>query len=142
MTPLDIVKSYAAGWRSLAAWHGALGAVTVKVMPIPRTHTRRLGTAWSCERRANVYVTGDLIVDLPTVLHELAHLAAPRWTGHERPWRELYLAAVAEATKSDPTLFDADVQLDDLRAQAMAAVEGWLDATGQLTVFKALGVMR
>lgn len=140
-TPIDIVKSYANDWRSLAAWRAPLD-VTVKVTPLPRHYARRLGTAWPCERRANVYVTGDLIMDLPTVLHELAHLAAPDYTGHERPWRELYMAAVAEATKSDVALFDVDVELCDLRAQAEAAVQAWLDVTGQLTVFKALGVMR
>ena len=141
--PLDVVKSHAADWVSLAAWRGALTAhATIAVVPRPARYTRRLGTAWTCEQRAVVYATGDLITDLPTVLHELAHLAAPTRVHHDRPWRVLYLDAVAEATRTPRELLDADVALDDLRAQAEAAIRAWLDATGQLTVLRALGILQ
>jgi hypothetical protein len=141
MNTLDVIKSYADTWRSLAAWRAPLD-VAVKVTPMPAHHTRRLGTAWPCQRRANVYVIdGDLTGALSTLLHELAHLAAPTYAGHEMPWRAVYVAAVAEATRCDVDMFDTDLPLDEIRPQVHAAIDAWLDATGQRTVLTALGVI-
>lgn len=142
MNTVDVIKSYADSWRSLASWRVPLD-VTVAVKPMPAHHTRRLGTAFVCQRRANVYVIDhDVTGALSTLLHELAHLAAPDFTHHELPWREIYVNAVAEATKSDASLFDLDVSLDELRPQVRAAIDAWLDASGQRAVLKAIGVMK
>lgn len=139
MTPLDVIKSWAETWRSLAAWRAPLN-VEITVKPQPK-HVRRLGTAQARQKTAIIYAIGDLAEDLGTALHEMAHLAAPVYVAHERPWREIFVAAATEALGCNADLFDLDVTVVDLDAQVVAAVDGWLARTGQITVLRALGII-
>jgi hypothetical protein len=134
----DVVSHWANTWRSLAAWKAP---IPMQIEIKPYKGTRRVGVAWCYQGRANVYVTGDLAFDLATALHELAHLAAPNSEHHGERWREIFVAAVAEACGVDPDEFEIDVKITDLDRQAREAVAGWLMHTGQATVLRAIGVM-
>jgi hypothetical protein len=134
----DVVTHWANTWRSLAAWKAS---IPMRIDVKPYKGTRRVGVAWSCEGRANVYVTGNLAFDLATALHELAHLAAPDSEHHGDRWREIFVAAVAEACGVDADDFEIDVAITDLDAQAQEAVAAWLVRSGQATVLRAIGVL-
>ena len=134
----DVVTHWANTWRSLAAWKAPIPmAITIK----PYKGTRRVGVAWCRQGRANVYVTGNLAFDLATALHELAHLAAPNSEHHGERWREIFVAAVAEACGVDADEFEIDVAITDLDKQAQEAVAAWLMRSGQSVVLRAIGVL-
>jgi hypothetical protein len=141
ITHLDVLNTWATRWKSLAAWRAPLD-VGVTIKPRPAHVVNRLGTAHCADRKATVYATGDLTEDLCTILHELAHLAAPRWTRHEMLWRMLYLAAVVEATQRPGHLFDPNVTIVDLDAQVVSAIDAWLTKSGQRAVLQAVGVLK
>jgi hypothetical protein len=138
MTLVDVISHWAHTWRNLAAWGAQLPA-TFKI--VPHKGQRRLGRADCLKRQAEILVTGQLAEDLATVLHELAHLAAPNYVRHEEPWRLMFAAAVAEATGCDPWAFDLDVSISDLDAQCRDAIAGWLVRSGQAIVLRSIGVM-
>jgi hypothetical protein len=109
-------------------------AITLK--PYKRGQ-RRLGFAKPGHCVATVYITGNLAEDLSTVLHELAHLAAPGHEHHGERWRELFIAAVAEACGCDPDAIEPEVVITDLDSQVLAEVAAWLIRSGQHAVLKA-----
>jgi hypothetical protein len=138
MTKSDIIKHWADAWRSLAAW----GA------PIPMSIDIRrdngcgvLGLARPAHGTAFVKDTGDLVGNLKTALHELAHLAAPSHTHHGIAWRELFTRGAAEALGVSVYNFDLDVSLEALNDQVADAVREWLERSGQTVVLRAIGVL-
>lgn len=142
ITNIDVVRTYADRWRSLAAWRAPLD-VTVDVVPAPAHVRRRMGTAFNCQRRARIYVHADvrLADNLSTVLHELAHLAAPSFVRHARPWREVYTCAAIEALGlPESYAFELDVDIQGLDEQVTAAIDVWLTRSGQRAVLSAVGV--
>jgi hypothetical protein len=138
MTLVDVISHWAYNWRNLAAWGAQLPA-TFKI--VPHKGQQRLGRADCLKRTAEILVTGELAEDLATVLHELAHLAVPNYVQHEEPWREMFVAAVAEACGCDASQFDLDVVITDLDAQCRDAIAGWLVRSGQSIVLRSIGVM-
>ena len=134
----DVIKHWANQWRSLAAWSAP---IPMQVNVKPHKGTRRVGVAWCYQGRANVYVTGNLAFDLATVLHELAHLAAPNSEHHGERWKAIFARAVAEACGVDADEFEIDVVITDLDKQAQEAIASWLMRSGQATVLRAIGVM-
>lgn len=138
-TQQDIVKHWTFTWRSLAAWRAPL-PMRITFKPLKRGG-RSVGTAWSCQGRAVVKLTGKLAYDLATALHEMAHLAAPNSEHHGEKWRELFVAATCEALGLTSDHFETDVPYADLDGQVEDAVAAWLDRTGQASVLRAIGVM-
>ncbi len=137
MTIADVISHWAHSWRNLAAWGAPLPA-TLDIKP--HEGQRRLGRAYYATRCAEVLITGALHEDLGTVLHELAHLAAPDGTKHGKHWREIYVRAVAEAFGVDKDIFDIEVKITALDAQVRHEAQKWLVRSGQLVVLRALGV--
>ncbi len=138
MTLEDVIVHWAHRWRNLSAWGRNLPS-TVKLSP--HNGQRILGRAHCITGLIEVYITGSLAEDLSTVLHELAHVAAPLYNDHRDPWRKLYTSAVAEACRCDVDQFDINVAVADLDDQCREAITGWLKRSGQLTVLRAIGVM-
>lgn len=136
---IDVVKHWAEKWRSLRAWRAA----------IPQTRFEyeaykgqgRVGHARNSDGRVHVKLTGKLHFDLGTVLHELAHLAAPNHEHHGLAWRELFAAAAAEALGMQIEDFEIDVPYSQLDRQVEDAVDGWLIRSGQAAVLRAIGVL-
>lgn len=138
MNQQDVIKHWAERWRSLAAWRA--------VIPMRLTFKRykghgRVGTAWSHQGRAQVNLTGDLGHDLATVLHELAHLAAPDSEHHGARWRELLVAAAVEAFGGSVDEYDTTGNYAELDEQVEDAAADWLTRTGQAGVLRGIGVM-
>lgn len=138
MTQADVLKSWADRWRSLAAWGGQ---VSMLVEIKPDNGCGVLGLARPGLGHAYVKDTGDLAQGLKTILHELAHLAAPSFTHHSRRWRLLFVLGACEALDCDVEDFELDVTLADLNRQVEEAVATWLDRSGQTVVLKAIGVL-
>lgn len=137
MKQQDIIQHWADRWRSLSAWRALIPMrITLKT----RKTKRRSGTAWSHEGRAVVYLTNNLAYDLATVLHELAHLAAPDSEHHGEHWRKLFVAAAVEALGGPDDYEIDDVNYGELDAQVEDAVRAWLKRTGQGAVLAAIGV--
>lgn len=134
----DIFNYWAGRWRSLAAW-GAPLRMEIEVREYKGGAT--LGWAWAGRGECVVRLTGDLARDLGTALHELAHLAAPSYVHHERPWREMYARAAGEALTRDPSMIDLDVDKYALDDQVVHMVRHWLRCTGQDVVLRAIGVL-
>lgn len=67
-------------WRGLRSWGRHLEECSFKFLP--HRGGPRLGTAWPCERRGVVYIRPSMPANLQTLLHELAHLAAPATEQH------------------------------------------------------------
>lgn len=137
MRTTDVIRHYADRWRTLAAWRAHLPALVAIRKMAPGQ--RRMGLAHPDECRAIVYVSGDLAEDLATVIHELAHLAAPNHANHGEQWCELFIAATAEVTGLEAEGFDLDVPITDLDAQVRDAIADWLARTGQAAVLRAIG---
>lgn len=78
--------------------------------------------------------------DLGTVLHELAHLAAPDRAHHGAEWRALYAAGAAEALGLPMHTFDDADEQTTLNAHVRDACRAWLVSSGQRTFLRALGV--
>lgn len=140
ITKADILKRYANEWRSLAAW-GAPISMQLEIRPSKYCDPATLGRANSWRGTAWAYDTGDLVCNLKTVLHELAHLAAPDSVRHAKRWRELYVRAASEALGASVDDFDLDVELLALNQQVERAVRDWLDRSGQTVVLRAIGVI-
>jgi hypothetical protein len=139
MTPNQVISHWGHTWLSLAAWQAPLNvSLRYRVRP---TNQRRLGTAHCARRVATVYLTGHLAEDLSTVLHELAHLAAPINADHGPRWRELYVAASAEALAADASVFETETSILDLDRQVVTVAHDWLRRSGQLAVLTAIGVV-
>lgn len=132
----DVLQHWAERWRSLSAWRAV---IPMRITFKTRKTKRRSGTAWSHEGRAVVYMTTNLVYDLATVLHELAHLAAPDSEHHGPHWRALFVAAAVEAL-GGPDDYEVDVNITELDAQVEDAVRAWLKRTGQAAVLSAIGV--
>lgn len=126
---LHTVKTYADRWRSLRSW-GA--PVSMEIGVEPYKGRGALGLARSVRGMAMVYCTGNLARDLATAVHELAHLAAPNYVRHERPWREMFARAAAEIFECDSDDFDTEVAIGDLDAQVEDAARGWLEDQGAM----------
>ncbi len=135
ITNTDIVAKFAGQWPSLKAWRANL-PMDIEIKPHKGEAT--IGLAWSRQCRALIRTTRSLVVDLDTVIHELAHLAAPNHVSHGAEWRELYVAGLCEALGDDAHNFETDCQLADLQKQGQAAVEHWLRRTGQWQFLKTL----
>lgn len=133
----DVVVHWANQWRSLRAWRATIPMV-ITVEPYKRGY---LGKAWSHRGDAKIRLTGKLHIDLATALHELAHLAAPNSEAHGMHWRELFVAATAEALDISPDEFEVEVSYNDLDRQVEDAVATWLARSGQTAVLRAIGVM-
>lgn len=138
MTKRDVLKSWADRWRSLAAW-GAPLPMSIEILDDKGRGP--LGKAWSYACSAIVYDTGHLPGNLKTILHELAHLAAPNYVQHELPWRRMFVRAACEALGARVEDFELDVDLLTLNNQVEDAVKAWLDRSGQAVVLKAIGVL-
>lgn len=138
MTQEDVLKHWADRWCSLAAWRAP---ITMRVKFKPHKGRGRLGVAYSREGRCQVNLTGDLGHDLATVLHELAHLAAPDSEHHGDRWRELFVAAAVEAFGGSVDDYDTDVTLHALDEQIEHAARDWLKRSGQAAVLRSIGVM-
>jgi hypothetical protein len=121
---------YAQAWRSLRAWRAPLPTL---VIVEPYRGGGRLGVARCGLRTATVYATGDLAEDLSTVLHELAHLAAPLAArSHGSEWRALFVAAAREVTGGeDDDLDDLNLTTTDLDAAIRDEIAEWLSRTSQ-----------
>ncbi len=139
MNAEDVLKHWADRWRNLAAW-GAPIPMHVKI--IPDNGCGVLGRARPARGTATVKATGNLAGNLKTILHELAHLAAPTFVHHEITWRELFTRGASEALGAHAADFDLDVTLFDLNQQVEDAVETWLKRSGQGAVLRAIGVLR
>lgn len=137
MKQLDVIQHWADRWRSLSAWRAV---IPMRIACKMRKTKRRAGTAWSHEGRAVVYVSGNLAYDLATVLHELAHLAAPNSEHHGEHWRKLFVAAAVEALGGPDDYEIDDVNYSELDEQVEDAVRTWLKRTGQAAVLGAIGV--
>lgn len=138
MKQQDVIAYWANRWRSLAAWRGQ---VAMKITVKTRKTRRRVGSAWSHEGRAIVYVTNDLGHDLATVLHELAHLAAPNSEHHGEHWRTLFVAAAVEVFGGSIDDYEIDdINFTELDRQIEEAARDWLKRTGQAAVLHAIGV--
>lgn len=136
---IDIIKYWATQWRSLRAWRAAIAMTRFEYEEYkgrgPAGHAR------NSDSRIVVRLTGRLHFDLATVLHELAHLAAPNSEHHGLAWRELFAAAAAEALGMQIDDFEIDVAYSQLDRQIEDAVDGWLVRSGQTAVLRAIGVM-
>jgi hypothetical protein len=141
VTVEDVLRSFARQWCGLLAWGAPVQLDEVKI-------GRYNGTAYA--GRANnhkhwiiVLTTGKLATDAATVLHELAHLAAPNSEHHGAHWRQLYTRAAAEAFGVPADTFDASTGLiiGDLDEQIREAAYAWLKRTGQLSTLKMIGVV-
>lgn len=135
----DVVKHWAHAWRSLRAWHAAIPAMRFEF----EAYKGRgfVGHACNSSGRIKVRLTGRLHFDLATVLHELAHLAAPNSEHHSLAWRELFATAAAEALGMSVDDFEIDVPFSELDRQVEDAVEGWLVRSGQTAVLRAIGAL-
>jgi hypothetical protein len=124
MTTHEIVERYADQWRSLVAWGAPL---PMKIEVVAHKGTVNLGLAWSTLCKAKVRVTGNLARDLATLLHEMAHLAAPNSEHHGIQWKTVFARAAAEALDGDFDDFDLDVTKYDMDQMVMDMVEAWLE---------------
>lgn len=95
---VDILTTWADRWRALRAWGRPLTEVAIRVIPRRTRHGSVLGRAHPAWRQIEIRVSGDLVEDLATALHELAHVAAPAGAHHNEPWRRRFAAAVSEVT--------------------------------------------
>jgi len=116
---LDVIQHWADRWRSLSAWRAV---IPMRITVSTRKTTHRSGTAWSHEGRAVVYASGNLAYDLATVLHELAHLAAPNSEHHGEHWCKLFVAAAVEALGGpddyEIDYGELDAQVEDARGSS------------------------
>lgn len=141
----DIVQHYASAWRTLRAWRAPLPA---KLTFEEWKHQRVVGFARPWRREVTIRYTGrdlrSLAFDLGTVLHELAHLAAPNLVHHEQPWRELFVASCVEVCKTAGGIdaFDTDVAITDLDVQVRSEVLRWLNFTGEAKMLTTLGIVQ
>lgn len=123
-----VVKRYAHQYLSLLAWGGAI--------PKAEFHFERYKgqrcKGWANSVRGTVVVrcSGSLADDLKTVLHELAHLAAPTSEHHGLAWKNVYARAAAEAFEMDIDDFDLDVDKYAMDNQVKEAAEIYLAAQG------------
>jgi len=87
------VRYWASRWRQLVAWRRPLGHVTFATTPYKGRGV--MGYARLATGVVMIELTGDVVEDLGTALHELAHFAAPR-SHHGESWQAMYAAAVLE----------------------------------------------
>lgn len=132
----DVIKTWAERWRSLSAWRAVI-PMQLKFEPYKRGF---VGIAHSHKGLAKIRLTGKLAHDLATVLHELAHLAAPNSEHHGEHWRKLFVAAAVEALGGPDDYEIDDVNYSELDKQVEDAVRAWLKRTGQADVLRAIGV--
>lgn len=125
MSSHTTVEYYADKWRNLRAW-GALLPMAIEL--VAHKGTVNLGLAWSRACKAKVRITGDLPRDLATLLHEMAHLAAPNSEHHGARWKEVYIRAAAEALDCSPDDFEPDVPYLDLDQQVIDYATAYLEA--------------
>lgn len=121
---LQVVQTYAENWRTLRAWGAPLpAAIRTEV------HKGQRVLGWASPGRCATVVrcTGDLARDLATVLHELAHLAAPSREGHGAVWKTMFARAAAEALDCDVDDFDTDVAYMDMDQQVIDMATVWLE---------------
>lgn len=119
----EMVKFYADKWRSLRAW---CAPIPMDVELKPHRGTYNLGLAWSGRGKLQVKITGRLSRDLATLLHEMAHLAAPDDEHHGARWKEMFIRGAAEALDADVSDFDPDVTKYAMDEQVIDMVECWL----------------
>lgn len=137
MNATTILASYADRWRNLRAWRAPLPA---QISIEPWRGTAHVGVAYPAQCRTTIYQTPCLADDLGTVLHELAHIAAPTRAAHDRAWRELYAAGAAEALALDPLTFVGATTNQTLTSLVREACDRWLTTSGQRPFLRALGV--
>jgi hypothetical protein len=120
----EIVERYADKWRNLRAWGAPL---PMKIEIVAHQNTRNLGYARPALCDAKVRVTGKLNRDLATLLHEMAHLAAPRDAQHGIEWKTVFARAAAEALDGDFDDFDLSVTKYDMDQIVIDMVDAWLE---------------
>jgi hypothetical protein len=135
ITKTDILKKWAAQWIQLKAWGRPLEEATFTFEPYK---SGRLGCAWVTRRAIEIRETGSLQRDLATVIHELAHLAAPGSEHHGDKWRAVFCRGAHEALGVAISDTGGIHMLD---RQVESACHTWLVHTGQFEFLKALGVI-
>ncbi len=137
MNATTVLASYADRWRNLRAWRAPLPAV---VTIEPWRGQQVVGYAVPARCETVIRQTPRLADDLGTVLHELAHLAAPTRAGHDRAWRQLYALGAAEALALDPHTFVDAPTNQTLTSLVREACDRWLTTSGQRAFLRTLGV--
>lgn len=141
ITPEDIIRKLARQWCGLLAWGAPVRLDEIKVGK--HNGTSYAGRANNRLHRIIVLQQGSLSEDISTVLHELAHLAAPDQEHHGAHWRRLYTRAAAEAFSVPVDTFDAstDLIIGDLDAQIRDAARAWIKRSGDLATLRAIGAL-
>jgi hypothetical protein len=92
--------------------------------PVRARPTMSTGHAYSWQRRMVVTAGSDRADALTTIIHELAHLAAPARESHGDRWRTLFVDAVREVSGYQPTLNNRTYH--DLHSACAACIQAWI----------------
>ena len=141
ITPEDVIRTFARRWCGLLAWGAPVRLDEIQVGKY--NGTAYAGRAYCGRHKIVVLQQGSLSTDLSTVLHELAHLAAPNHEHHGAHWRRLYTRAAAEAFSVSVDTFDpsCDLIIGDLDEQIREAARPWVKRNRQLATLKTIGAL-
>lgn len=134
MTRSDFIRYWASVWaRDLRTWGRPLTEVNVVV----KERRGRLGSGLArpvC-REVIIRAGSDIPDGLATILHELAHVAAPGGDHHGERWRRLYTDAVCEVTGIPVCPEGTKTELERSCRDALAS---WWDASGHRFAYSLL----
>lgn len=129
------LEIWADRWRDLKAWGRTLEEVTIELRQRSEGVGRySTGVCYPTLRRIVVTAGSDVPQALATILHELAHAAAPGDEGHGDRWQAIFAAAVLEVTGIRLVHPVDNYRL--MQRQAIGACRAWWRRSGNDVLFK------
>jgi hypothetical protein len=125
----EVLHLYHERWSKLSAWGMKLGHTKLQVRT-RRANRCCTGHAYPYGGRITMTVSDNRGDGLATLLHEMAHCAAPPRCAHGKEFREMFLAAAAEVCGRFPKLAPGEcTKAADFYAVEAAVHEALADGT-------------